>query len=129
MIKHSGRNAMISATSVVRLLAGIGGLLVAATVPAAALAQQPAAPQPIEITLLHVKPGQEQAFQDWVKNEANPLRIKGGTKDRQVWTTTMGLGGEVYFVRPISGLASFDTPPSGVTQAETQAVIAKRQTM
>ena len=116
-------------TSRVSILAGICGLLVAAVTPGAAMAQQPATPQPIEITLLHVKPGQEQAFRDWVKNESNPLRIKGGVKDRETWTTTMGLGGEVYFVRPITGLASFDAPPSGVSQAETAAVVAKRQSM
>ncbi|HXA39877.1 MAG TPA: hypothetical protein VNW53_12820 [Phenylobacterium sp.] len=104
-------------------------MLVGAAGSSAALAQQPAAPQAIEITLLHVKPGQEQAFQDWVKNESNPLRIKGGVKDRETWTTTMGLGGEVYFVRPITGVSSYDTPPSGVSQAETAAVVAKRQSM
>ncbi|HZZ32045.1 MAG TPA: hypothetical protein VFE10_08620 [Phenylobacterium sp.] len=110
-------------------IAIVGGLLFATAAPTAALAQQPAAPQAIEITLLHVKPGQEQAFQDWVKNEANPLRIKGGVKDRETWTTTMGLGGEVYFVRPITGVSSYDTPSRGVSQAETAAVVAKRQSM
>jgi len=115
-------------TIVARLLVGVGALLAGATMAGAAAAQ-PAAPQPIEITLVHVKPGQEPAFQDWIKAEANPLRMKGGVKDRETWLTTMGLGGEVYFVRPISGLASYDTPPSGVTQAETQAVVAKRQSM
>lgn len=112
-----------------RLLIGIAGLFVVAVTAGAAAAQPPAAPQAIEITLLHVKPGQELAFQDWVKTEANPLRIKGGVKDRQTWLTTMGLGGEVYFVRPLSGLASYDAPPTGVTQAETAAVVAKRQSM
>ena len=115
--------------TIARLFIGIAGLLVAAVTAGAAVAQQPAAPQAVEITLLHVKPGQEPAFQDWVKNEANPLRIKGGVKDRQTWLTTMGLGGEVYFVRPIAGLASYDSPPSGVTQSETAAVVAKLQSM
>jgi hypothetical protein len=41
----------------------------------------------------------------------------------------MGLGGEVYFVRPITGVASYDAPPSGVSEAETAAVVAKRQSM
>jgi hypothetical protein len=112
-----------------RAVVAVGGLLIAAAGPSSALAQPPAAPQAIEITLIHVKPGQELAFRDWVKNEANPLRIKGGVKDRQTWMTTMGLGGEVYFVRPITGVASYDAPPSGVTQAETAAVVAKRQSM
>ena len=121
---------MTTVTSIMRLLVGVSGFLVAATTGNEALAQASAAPQPIEITLLHVKPGQEQAFQDWVKNEANPLRIRSGVKDRSTWTTTMGVGGEVYFVRPIAGVASFDAPPpSGVSQAETAAVIAKRQSM
>jgi hypothetical protein len=120
---------MTTVSHAIRILVGIGGLLVAAVTPAAALAQQAAAPPAIEITLIHVKPGQEQAFRDWVKNEANPLRIKGGVKDRATWTTTMGLGGEIYFVRPITGLASYDSPPSGVSQAETAAVVAKRQSM
>jgi hypothetical protein len=113
---------------VARLLLGVGALLAGATITGAVAAQQPA-PLAIEITLVHVKPGQEPAFQDWIKTEANPLRIKGGVKDRETWLTTLGLGGEVYFVRPISGLASLDSPPSGVTQAETQAVVAKRQSM
>ena len=121
---------MINATNVMRLLAGVGGFLIATMGPSAALAQQPAAPQAIEITLVHVKPGLEQAFQDWVKNEANPVRIKGGTKDRSTWMTDgLGVGGEVYFVRPLAGLAGYDAPPSGVSQAEVAAVIAKRQAM
>src|SRR5205823_3323012 len=49
--------------------------------------------------------------------------------DRATWATAMGLGGEVYFVRPIAGLSSLDTPARGVSQAEVDAVVAKRQSM
>ena len=120
---------MMSAMSVMRLLLATGGLLAAATRPGAGLAQS--APPAIEITIVHVKPGQEPAFRDFIKNEGNPLRIKGGVKNRSVWTTdALGVGGEVLFARPLpTGLASFDTPPSGVTPAETAAVVAKRQSL
>ena len=50
---------MTNVNRAIRILVGIGGLLVAAVTPGAALAQQAAAPPAIEITLLHVKPGQE----------------------------------------------------------------------
>src|SRR5690349_20805862 len=120
----------MNAVNVVRRLFGIGGLALAAMGPATASAQGTAAPPAIEITMVQVKPGQELAFQDFVKNDGNPLRIKGGVKDRSVWTTAaLGVNGEVYFVRPLAGLAEFDAPPSGVTQAETSAVVAKRQAL
>lgn len=110
-----------------KIILGLGGLMIAAVASGAALAQPPAAPQTMEVVLVHVKPGQEQAYQDWLKNAANPVRIKGGMKDRQAWSTNLGPGGEFYFVSPITGLSSYDTPPSN--QAEAAAVFEKLRSM
>ena len=110
-----------------KIIVGVGGLVVATVAASAALAQQPAAPQTMEVVLVHVKPGQEQAYQDWQKSTANPVRIKGGVKDREAWSTTLGPGGEFYFVSPIAGLSSYDTPPSN--QAEAAAVFEKSRSM
>lgn len=110
-----------------KCIAVFGGLAIAAAAPSAVLAQQPAAPQVMEVTLVHVKPGQEQAYQDWQKSTANPVRIKGGVKERGAWSTSLGPGGEYYFVSPITGLSSYDTPPSN--QAEAAAVFEKSRSM
>jgi hypothetical protein len=118
----------MNAVNVICRLAGMAGLALAALSPAAALAQ--AAPPAIEVTVVQVKPGSEPAFQDFIKNDGNPLRIKGGVKARSVWTTAaLGQGGEVYFVRPLAGLSEFDSPPPGVTQAENNLVVMKRQAL
>jgi antibiotic biosynthesis monooxygenase (ABM) superfamily enzyme len=110
-----------------KIISGVGGLLIAAVASGAALAQQPAAPQTMEVVLVHVKPGQEQAYQDWLKNTVNPVRIKGGVKERGAWSTSLGPAGEFYFVSPITGVSSYDTPPSN--QPEAAAVFEKLRSM
>ena len=72
------------------LLVGVGGLLVATMAPGWALAQ--AAQPPIEITLIHIKPGQEQAFQDWIKNEVLAV-LHRNLKHRPPMTDPFGVAG------------------------------------
>jgi hypothetical protein len=113
------------------LFPGLSVLLLSTAFTAAGFAQAPAPPQTSQLTIVRVKPDMGAAWQDYLKNDANPAVIKSGVKQRSVWTTaTFGEGGEYAIVTPIADLSQFDDPTplfKALGQAGQSALLAKRQ--
>src|SRR5439155_9557960 len=66
----------------------------------------------LSITVVSVKPEMMNEFQNFVRNETNPARRKGGAMWREVWQTT-AVAGEAFeyvIVAPIDNFAQYDGP-------------------
>ena len=117
-----------------RFLPGLSVLLWATAFTTAGMAQTPAPappPQTAQLTIVHVKPDMGAAWQEYLKNDANPAVVKSGVTRRQVWTTaTFGEGGEYAIVTPVPDLSQFDDPTplfKAIGQEGQTALMAKRQ--
>ena len=115
-----------------RFFPGLSVLLWATAFSTAGIAQTPAPPpQTSQLTIVHVKPDMGAAWQEYLKNDANPAVIKSGVTRRQVWTTaTFGEAGEYAIVAPIANLSQFDDPTplfKALGQEGQAALMAKRQ--
>ncbi len=115
-----------------RSFPGLSLLLLATAFTTAGFAQTPTPPpQTSQLTIVRVKPEMGPAWQEYLKNDANPAVIKSGVKQRSVWTTaTFGEGGEYAIVTPIADLSQFDDPTplfKTLGQEGQTALMAKRQ--
>jgi len=123
MTRHIMGSTVIPALSV---------LLVATAFATAGLAQAPAPPpQTSQLTIVHVKPDMGAAWQEYLKNDANPALVKSGVTRRQVWTTAaFGEAGEYAIVTPVADLSQFDDPTplfKAIGPEGQAALMAKRQ--
>jgi hypothetical protein len=125
---------MASHITATRLFPGLSVLLLSMAFTTAGLAQTPAPttpPTPSQLTIVKVKPDMGAAWQEYLKNDANPAVVKSGVTRRQVWTTaTFGEGGEYVIVTPITDLSQFDDPTplfKALGQEGQAALMAKRQ--
>jgi hypothetical protein len=113
-----------------RLLPGLGVLLWATAFSTTGIAQTPP-PQTSQLTIVHVKPDMGSAWQEYLKNDANPAVVKSGVTRRQVWTTAaFGEAGEYAIVTPVTDLSQFDDPTplfKAIGQEGQAALMAKRQ--
>jgi len=69
-------------------------------------------PQLLNITIVSVKPGMNNEFQDFIKNTTNPALKKGGLPWRTVWQNTPA-GGDAFeyvLVSPVGKFAEYDGP-------------------
>jgi hypothetical protein len=117
-----------------RLYPGLSVLLWATAFSTAGMAQTPAPaapPQTSQLTIVHVKPDMGAAWQEYLKNDANPAVVKSGVTRRQVWATaTFGEAGEYAIVTPVADLSQFDDPTplfKAIGQEGQAALMAKRQ--
>lgn len=115
-----------------RSFPGLSVLLLATAFATAGFAQAPTPPpQTFQLTIVRVKPEMGPAWQEYLKNDANPAVIKSGVKQRNVWTTAaFGEGGEYAIVTPIADLSQFDDPTplfKALGQEGQTALLAKRQ--
>ncbi len=91
----------------------------APTAPTVA-AQQTAAPstekhQLYDLIIRRPQPGMGADYDNFIRTEMNPLRIKGGIQQMDVWTLARGKGGRV-FINPIANFANLDNP-IGISRA------------
>ena len=79
----------------------------------ASQASAPAAvkPQLFYVFVAHVKPEMLLEFESFVKNERNPLLMKGGVKSTSVWRPDLGDRFEYILMRPIEGFADLEEDP------------------
>ncbi|MBI3423077.1 MAG: hypothetical protein HY011_09070 [Acidobacteria bacterium] len=78
-------------------------------------AQQTAAPsaekhQLYNLMIRRPQPGLGDDYDNFVRTEANPLRIKGGIQQMDVWNLTRGGMGGRIFMHPIEKFADLDHP-------------------
>jgi hypothetical protein len=125
---------MTTRITATRLFPGLSVLLWATAFATAGMAQTPAPappPQTSQLTIVHVKPDMGAAWQEYLKNDANPAVVKSGVTRRQVWTTaTLGEGGEYLIVTPVPDLSQLDEPTplfKAIGQEGQAALMAKRQ--
>ena len=72
---------------------------------------QPAPPVSYQVSVVKIKSGMGQEYQEFRKTERIPALKKGGVKEEGVWTTaTFGQPGEYIHARRIENLAQFDNP-------------------
>jgi hypothetical protein len=82
------------------------------------------------VTVTHVKPGMNDAFQEFYKKETRPAYEKAGYKQVSVYTTaTFGELGQFVTIRPIESEKQFDEPNflvKALGEAGAKAWIARR---
>ena len=72
--------------------------------------------QLFSVTVRHVKPELMDEYLNFIKTRMNPLRIKGGTKQSQVWIVGRGPQNTVITASPIENYAHQDQP-AGIAKA------------
>ena len=70
-----------------------------------------AKPQLFHVFVAHVKPEMLLEFESFVKNERNPLLMKGGVKTTSVWRPDLGDRFEYTLMRPIENFAELEEDP------------------
>ena len=75
-----------------------------------ALAQNNAAREFLDVTVVTVKPEAAMDFERLIKTEFNPGFIKGGGKSSEVWQKAIGNAFEYIFVQPLGKFAEMDAP-------------------
>ncbi len=83
------------------------------TAPVAA--QQNATPsaekhQLYDLIIRRPQPGMGGDYDNFIRTEMNPLRIKGGIQQMDVWTLARGNRGGRVFISPIANFANLDNP-------------------
>ncbi len=68
-------------------------------------------PQLYSVFVAHVKPDMLLEFESFIKNERNPLLMKGGVKSTSVWRPDLGDRFEYILMRPIENYAEFEEDP------------------
>ncbi len=68
-------------------------------------------PQLYSVFVAHVKPDMLLEFESFVKNERNPLLMKGGVKTTTVWRPDLGDRFEYILIRPLENFAALEEDP------------------
>ncbi|MBS1791176.1 MAG: hypothetical protein JST85_25925 [Acidobacteria bacterium] len=125
---------MVTTLTLVALLSGACASSPNATASSnaqATTADQSSAPrQRYWVSVVRVKPGQGDAWQEFYKKETLPTYEKAGYKQVSVFTTaTFGEAGEYVTIRPMESLKQFDEPNfviKALGEAGAKAFFAKR---
>ncbi len=95
-----------------------------------ASAQSAEKKQLFTLTIMHVKPELLSEYENFLKNELNPLLIKGGVKARYVWWPDRGDRVELIFIAPMENYAVMNQPDTLRTvlgSPEAVALIYQKQ--